>query len=67
MLMAIILLINYSLNPPNRYVCVFFPYLILFNILCFIYLNCAPPRLAVLFPVCSYSIFIFTCICLNKL
>ena len=63
-LMSIILLINYSLRLPNTYVCVFSHYLIfiiIFNILCFIYLNCALPRLAMLFGVCSYTIFIFIC------
>jgi len=58
MLMCITLLVNYSLYLPNTYVCVFFPYLI-FNILCFIHLNCAPPRLAMPFAVCCYAIFIF--------
>ena len=67
MLMSIILLIHYSLYLPNTYsMYVFFsPYLILillFNILGFIDLNFAPPRLAMLFVVCSYTIFIFMCV-----
>ena len=58
MLMSIILLINYSLYLPKHICMCFFPYLI-FHILCFIYLNCALPRLAMLFAVCSYPIFVF--------
>jgi len=54
MVMSIILLINYSLYLSSRYVCVF-PHLI-FIILCCLYLKSAPPRLAILFAVCSYII-----------
>ena len=63
MLMSIILLINFSLYLPNTYVSFFS----IFNILCFMYLNCAPPRLAMLFAVCSYTLFIFLFVYVNKL
>ena len=68
MLMSIIFLINYSLYLPNTYL-----YIPIFNILfyislifCFISLNCAPPRLAMLFAVCSYTIFISIFVYVNK-
>ena len=65
MLMSIILLINYSLYLPNTYL-----YIPIFNIsnliFCFIYLNCAPPRLVMLFAVCSYTILIYICTYVNK-
>ena len=65
MLMSMILLINYSLYLSSRYVCVFPIFNINFIISCCIYLNSATPRLAMLFAVCSYIIFI--CVCVNKL
>ena len=40
---------------------------LLFNILCSIYPNSASPRLAMLFAVCSYTIFIFSCVRVDKL
>ena len=36
------------------------------SIFCFIYLNCAPPRLAMLFAVCSYTTFISIFVYVNK-
>ena len=74
MLMSIILLINYSLYLPNTYlhIPIFnFSYLIFYIsfislIFCLIYLNFAPPRLAMLFVVCSYTIFIFIFVYVNK-
>ena len=61
MLTSFILLINYSLYVPKRYVCGFhisnIDYLI-----CCMYLNSAPPRLVMLlkFAICIY---IYTCMC----
>ena len=67
MLVSITLLINYSLYLSSRYVCVFPILYLLLIILCCIYLNSAPARLAMLFAVFSYIIVIFICVCVNKL
>ena len=66
--MSIILLINYSLHLSSRFVCVF-P---IFNIYCLLFyavyiFKSVPPRLAMLFAVCSYIVFISICVCVNKL
>ena len=61
-LKSIILLINYSLYVPKRYVCGFH----IFKFYYLIFYTLTLHRLAMLFAVCSYTIFICVCVYVNK-
>ena len=52
-------------TSPSGDSCIIFN--ISYLIFCFIYLNCAPPRLAMVFAVSSYTIFTFIIVYMNKL